>query len=248
MFTGAMVPNWLLCRRELSQGAKLCYARLCQHAGEKGYCWPGQEILAAELGVGERQVRSYLHELRGFALISVEQRGLKKSNRYFFLDHPWIHENQPGKPFTAGLDRKNSSPKERQNGSAPYEKSQEETESVEKKNNGTATDGSGANGLRPFAPSLQPKAYTQERQTIPCSEFTRSELKEQLKVATAAVKAHRLHLKWPKGQCDEQKIYQEYEKLLEQSPEQERAEYKKLLDRASLLHRQLSGRHWRTPE
>jgi hypothetical protein len=252
-FTGAMVPNWLLCRRGLSQGAKLCYARLCQHAGKKGFCWPGQEILAAELGVGERQVRSYLHELVAFKLITVEQRGLKKSNRYFFLDHPWIYENQPKTPRTAGLDRKNSSFPERQNGSAPYEWSQKKEESGRRRIIhpplcALAPDSSGANGLKPFATSPEPTAHTLERQKIPRSEFTRSELRAQLKAATAAVKAHRLDLKWPRGQYDEHKFFQEYLDVLEQSPEQERAEYKNLSEIRSRLHRQLSGRHWRTPE
>jgi hypothetical protein len=34
----------------LSAGAKLVYARLVWYAGERGYCWPRQELLCADPG------------------------------------------------------------------------------------------------------------------------------------------------------------------------------------------------------
>jgi Helix-turn-helix domain len=255
MFIGAMIPNWLLCRRELSQGSKLCYARLCQHAGEKGYCWPAQDTLAAELGVGERQVRTYLHELSEFQLIYAEQRGLKKSNRYFFLDHDWIHENQPKTPRVAGLERRNASFQERQN-SADKKNHQEWNHGKRKINEEeerencvwSSSSGSSANGSWPVELAL---SEAQRRRKIPRSEFTRSELKAQMKSVATARKAHRLHLKWPKGQCSEEeqhKVFQEWLKLGAQSPAQERNEYQKLNDRYTLIRRQLSGRLWRSPE
>lgn len=131
MFLGSMIPNWLQCRREVSQGAKLAYARLAQYAGEDGECFPKQRTLAAELGVSERTVREYLHELVEFALIESEQRGLKQSNLYFFLDHPWIHEGRPEAPprssgqqrqETSAPERRNSSGQERLETSAPIVK------------------------------------------------------------------------------------------------------------------------------
>src|ERR1035437_5480160 len=73
MFIGSMIPNWLQRRTEVSQGAKLAYARLAQHAGEKGRCFPRQRTLATELGVSERTVREYLRELVEFKLIESEQ-------------------------------------------------------------------------------------------------------------------------------------------------------------------------------
>jgi len=84
MFVGSMIPNWLQCRREISQGAKLAYARLAQHAGKDGGCFPKQETLAAELGVSERTANEYVRTLVKFRLIEKERPGLGRSNRYYF--------------------------------------------------------------------------------------------------------------------------------------------------------------------
>jgi hypothetical protein len=93
LFNGAIVPNWLLERNELSQGAKLAYARLCQYAAkdgaDEGAAWPKRETLADELGVTARQVDRYLKELESYKLIEVDRPGLTKSNRYRFPTHLW---------------------------------------------------------------------------------------------------------------------------------------------------------------
>ena len=68
MFTGSFVPNWLLCRKELNPGDKVCYARLAQFAGKDGECFPEIPTLAEELGVSPRQVDRYLAVLMDIAL------------------------------------------------------------------------------------------------------------------------------------------------------------------------------------
>jgi hypothetical protein len=95
LWVGAFIPNWLCCRYEISQGAKLCYARLAQYAGKDGSCYPSQESLSAELGVSERTVRDYIGELKQEKLIDVKQRGLQHANEYFFLVHPWMELAAP---------------------------------------------------------------------------------------------------------------------------------------------------------
>lgn len=97
LFVGAFIPNWLVERPELSPGAKLCYARLCQYAGRAGVAFPAQEELAAALGVSDRQVRTYLVQLQTVThdgapapLIRVTQGGRARSNRITFLVHPWM--------------------------------------------------------------------------------------------------------------------------------------------------------------
>jgi len=90
LFTGSLVPNWLLERTEVSQGAKLAYARLSQHAGKNGFAWPKRETLAAELGVTPRQIDRYLKELDAHRLVEVERLGLTKANRYRFRMHEWM--------------------------------------------------------------------------------------------------------------------------------------------------------------
>lgn len=89
-FTGSFLPNWLLERTEISQGAKLAYARLAQYAGENGEAFPKQDTLGSELGVSERSARNYLKELAEAQLIESVRRGLGKTNSYFFLTHDWM--------------------------------------------------------------------------------------------------------------------------------------------------------------
>ena len=91
IFNGAFLPNWLLCRTEVSPGAKLAYARLMQFAGRKGKCHPKQASIADELGVSSRQVRDYLAELEQHGLIESERHW--KLRHYFFTWHPWIGED-----------------------------------------------------------------------------------------------------------------------------------------------------------
>lgn len=93
LFIGAFVPNWLMVRTEISPGAKLCYGRLCQHAGEDGQCFPSQETLAEELAVSPDSVNRYIKELVKHELIEAVRRGHTHSNFYYFLDHEWIHES-----------------------------------------------------------------------------------------------------------------------------------------------------------
>lgn len=115
-----MIPNWLQRRREVSQGAKLAYARLAQHAGKDGACFPKQETLAVELGVSARMANDYVRTLVRHKLIEMERPGLGMSNRYFFLDHPWIVE--------AKLDATLSFGQERQKSSAPEQRSSSDLE------------------------------------------------------------------------------------------------------------------------
>lgn len=148
-----MIPNWLLCRHEVSQGGKLAYARLAQYAGKDGECFPKQETLAAELGVSGRTANDYIRELVQHKLIEKVRIGLCKANRYFFLDHPWIHEGQPGefiradqdRQKTSDLNQKKSSGQERQHTSGPYNKeNQYEGESMkEEKTHGTGQNAEG---------------------------------------------------------------------------------------------------------
>jgi hypothetical protein len=94
LFVGAMIPNWLLEREEVSQGAKLAYARLSQFAGKKGYCWPKLDTIAASIGVKTRQAQSYIAELREHKLLYVrESTDGKSPNKFFFLDHSWMHDD-----------------------------------------------------------------------------------------------------------------------------------------------------------
>ena len=101
LFVGAVIPNWLLARPEVSPGAKLCYARLAQYAGRQGTAYPAQEALAAALGCSRRQVIRYLGELTRHGLLAERRPGWGRANRYHFLAHPWIFEGEGGEEGSA---------------------------------------------------------------------------------------------------------------------------------------------------
>lgn len=90
LFTGSMVPNWLMRRNEISAGAKLTYARLCQYAGDHGVAWPTVSTLASEVGLKERQVQYILAELETCGLIHRQQTDFSKPNEIRFLQHEWM--------------------------------------------------------------------------------------------------------------------------------------------------------------
>jgi len=95
LFTGAMIPNWLLERHELSQGAKVVYARLSQYAGRKGCAYPRVQTLANSIGLAERQTQRYLAELKKHELIRVKDFSVHgAASRYYFLSHPWMYEDE----------------------------------------------------------------------------------------------------------------------------------------------------------
>ncbi len=144
-FLSSLVPNWLLCRTEISQGAKLCYGRLAQYAGKDGECFPKQRTLARELGVSTRTAREYIRELEKFHLLESERPGLGMANRYFFLDHPWVeqwHSEHPGTsaqqgPVQPAQNRQESSALAEQPASGPITKEIQDKEIKKKENPGT---------------------------------------------------------------------------------------------------------------
>ena len=76
------VPNFVLTNKDLSVGAKLAYAMLLKYAWQDDYCFPGQQKLAADMGAGERSIRTYLKELEEARFLEVKQQGLGKTNLY----------------------------------------------------------------------------------------------------------------------------------------------------------------------
>ncbi|WP_138430915.1 helix-turn-helix domain-containing protein [Fodinibius saliphilus] len=136
-FNGCVVPNFLMRRREISQGAKLCYGRLSQYAGENGKAFPKQETLSKELGVSSRMIRKYLNELIDANLIEVQQKGKRRPNSYRFLRHSWMDQDDkyaqsvrnnssthPGTKVPPTQDY--SSTTDRNNSSVPYKENHKE--------------------------------------------------------------------------------------------------------------------------
>src|SRR5438105_3877943 len=138
VFQGVFAPYWILEHRGIGSGAKLCYIRLLGFAGKDARCYPSLETLGRSLGVSDRQARDYVKELERAGLIAAEQRGLRRTNVYFFL---WTAEleklshsvpddsddpgESPKKLFSrdqnspSDLDRNTGSAQDRNNRSAP---------------------------------------------------------------------------------------------------------------------------------
>src|SRR5438270_13768502 len=76
------IPNAILRRPHLSAGAKLTYMGLLSYAWQDGSCFPGQDRLAHDLGLGRRSIVRYLQELQESGLLIVERRGLGLTNVY----------------------------------------------------------------------------------------------------------------------------------------------------------------------
>ena len=76
------VPNFLLKSKKLSSGDKMAFAMLLSYAWQNDYCFPGQRRLAEDLGLEERSVRRNLKALEANGLLSIQRRGLGKTNIY----------------------------------------------------------------------------------------------------------------------------------------------------------------------
>jgi DNA-binding transcriptional MocR family regulator len=102
--TFAPIPNKILCRRDLSHGAKLCCARLIQYAGKDGQAYPKLPTLAEELGMSVRAVQRFVIELEGSKLIQSKRRGKGQSNLYYVDKSILIHRLKSDTPVLAHLD------------------------------------------------------------------------------------------------------------------------------------------------
>ena len=76
------IPNLVLRRSDLQPGAKLTYMVLLSYAWQEDHAYPGQDRLAADMGVSERSVITYLKQLQETGLITIRRRGLGMTNVY----------------------------------------------------------------------------------------------------------------------------------------------------------------------
>jgi biotin operon repressor len=102
-----MMPAPVLLAAELSNPAKVLYGLLRYYARQKQACFPSQERLSESLGYGERHVRRLLDELEAAGLITIEQRGERRTNLYWIepLTDEIVAWLVPDRTQIAGLDR-----------------------------------------------------------------------------------------------------------------------------------------------
>ena len=76
------IPNCVLKSDKLSPGAKLTYTMLLSYAWDNGYCFPGQETLAKDMGSGRRSIVRYIKELEEAKFLKIKKLGQGRVNLY----------------------------------------------------------------------------------------------------------------------------------------------------------------------
>ncbi len=82
----AALPYVVLRDIKLSIGARLTYAVLLSYAWQADATFVGQEKMAKDMGVGERQLRRYLYELKARAYIDISREDRRFNNTYIIKD------------------------------------------------------------------------------------------------------------------------------------------------------------------
>src|SRR6202521_900360 len=76
------LPNFILRNPDLSVGAKTAYSLLLSYAWHNNLCFPGQERLAKDMGMGIASVNRFIKEFENYSLIEITRRGQGKTNFY----------------------------------------------------------------------------------------------------------------------------------------------------------------------
>ncbi len=76
------VPNFILRDPNVSIGAKTVYSLLLSYAWHNDLCFPGQDRLAQDVGMGIASVNRFIKELEACNLIEITRRGQGKTNFY----------------------------------------------------------------------------------------------------------------------------------------------------------------------
>lgn len=76
------LPNFILRDPKLSAGAKVVYAMFISYGWHNNFCFPGQEKLAADMGLTRPRVTQLIGELEAAGLITIQRRGQGKTNIY----------------------------------------------------------------------------------------------------------------------------------------------------------------------
>ncbi len=82
------IPQSILKNTGISDGAFRLYCVLLLYCRQKMTAWPGQELLAEDLGCSVRQVQRRLVELREIGLVDWVQLHANASNRYHIYKAP----------------------------------------------------------------------------------------------------------------------------------------------------------------
>ena len=91
----SIIPEEVKRRKDLSPTAKYVYGDLIKYAGNKDNAFPKRATIADSCGISIKMVDKAIKELKEANLICVKQRGLRKSNVYYFIQQDWQQTTPP---------------------------------------------------------------------------------------------------------------------------------------------------------
>ncbi len=108
-FNGVFVPLGLLRCREIGDGAKLLYGRLCLFAGKDSDCFAERTELAKEMGLSVATIGRQLEELVDAKFIRRVRRGRGQTALCQFLWHPALESCERASSDNAKVSRQKAS-------------------------------------------------------------------------------------------------------------------------------------------
>ncbi len=88
---GLIMPTFIF-SRDISMGARVLYAFLCNYAAEKDHCWPSKKTLAIQLSCSVSSVKTYIKELVEQELIYLEYGS--RYTTFFMIEPEDLNEKQ----------------------------------------------------------------------------------------------------------------------------------------------------------
>ena len=101
---GPIVARYVMKNKDLSHGAKLVYAVLCNLADAQDHCWPTQSFIAAEVACSVSGLKNYIAELVAAKLIAVRTGMWGHSSTYYILEHPDMFQGKKTSNSNDGED------------------------------------------------------------------------------------------------------------------------------------------------
>lgn len=131
------VPAVVMFDTELTAGAKVTYGALLWYAWKLGK-FPGQKVLAGEIGGGESTIRRHLAELQKAGYIVAEQLGLGRPNRYIIKTLQ--KRPLPDRSKMSGLGAQKQAVKPPKNERSPLQDSDSTTQTLSHTSESALTD------------------------------------------------------------------------------------------------------------
>jgi len=104
------VPNFIVARKDLSDGAFRTYVVIRSFKFNENEVFPGLERLSLMRGKTKRTISNHIRELQNKGLLKAERRGFAKTNTYSFIgEENFINEYLVGAKNFAPEENKSSS-------------------------------------------------------------------------------------------------------------------------------------------